>query len=80
MTTINDGDSVNSMLTAFSAISSIGRNKIEKQVPVPVTTFEKLTARHAWRLYGLVIWFSGGLVSVKSEVVLGDLGGLFQSR
>ena len=28
----------------------------------------------------LVIWFSGGLVSIRSEVGLGDLGGLSQPR
>ena len=27
-----------------------------------------------------MIWFSEGLVSVRSEVGLGDLGGLFQPR
>ena len=31
-------------------------------------------------MLNLVIWFSGGLVSVRSEVGLGDLGGLFQPR
>ena len=27
-----------------------------------------------------MIWFSGGLVSVRTEVGLDDLGGLFQPR
>ena len=34
---------------------------------------------HVYML-SLVTWFSGGLVSVRSEVGLGDLGGLFQPR
>ena len=28
----------------------------------------------------LVIWFSGGIVSVRSDIGLGDLGGLFQPK
>ena len=31
-------------------------------------------------MLSLVIWFSEGLVSVRSEVGLSDLGGLFQPR
>ena len=46
----------------------------------------KWLSYHSWRslrdvqMLNLVIWFSGGLVSVRSGVGLGDLGGLFQPR